>query len=225
MPHDTDSSWGLVFDVDGVIADTEPLAMQATQDVFESFSGARVDEADMLAFMGSTAEAYFTALGKKYAPEAPVQDLIREHTRMLLKALGEAPHLLLPGVRPLFDQAAADPSGRVALATGSGRTRSEATIAACSLSVDAVRAWITGDDIDRPKPHPEIYLRAADALGLAPDRCVAIEDSVAGVRSAIAAGMACVAVTNTFDADALSQANRVVHSLNELTLAELRALI
>lgn len=224
-PQPSADDWGLIFDVDGVIANTEPLAMAATQAVFAAHNGARVEEADMLAFMGSTAQTYFNALSRKYAPDAAVAELIAEHNRILLRELRRARDLIFPGVRSLFVRASSDDRCRLALATGSGRARSEATIAAVTLPLDRVRAWITGDDIVHAKPHPEIYLKAAERLGLPPARCVAIEDSIAGVLSAQAAGMTCVAVTNTFGAEDLNQADLVLPTLEEATPETLRALV
>lgn len=217
--------WGLIFDVDGIIANTEPLAMEATQTVFNDFNGSQIARADMLAYMGSTAHTYFSALCKEYAPEANVEALIAEHNTILLREFERARNLIFPGVRALLERASGDPTCRIGLATGSGRTRSEATLAACDLRIESSLSWITGDDIVHAKPHPEIYLKVADALGLAPKRCVAIEDSVAGVSSARIAGMRCLAVTNTFSPDSLAEADMIVPTLETVTLHTLRSLV
>lgn len=218
-------AWGLVFDIDGVVANTEPLAIQATHTVFHNLNGATIDPADIMEYMGSTAAAYFTALGGKYAPEASLQKLIKDHNRLLLRELRNARDLIFPGVRSLFVRAGSDGSCRLAFATGSGRKRSEATIAACSLPTDTLRAWLTGDDIERPKPDPEIYTKTVTALGIPAGRCVAIEDSIAGVESAKSAGMKCVAVTNTFPAEQLQSADSVVESLEEVNVESLRSML
>ena len=90
---------------------------------------------------------------------------------------------------------------------------------------DLFDAYITGDTIAHKKPHPEIYLAAAAALGLAPSRCVAIEDAVTGVTSAKAAGMKCIGVTNSFPAEELSHADLIIRSVEELDLTKLQGLI
>ncbi len=211
--------------MDGVIADTEPLAIEATIEVFREASSVTVALDDMMQFMGSTARAYFSALAQKYAPDADVDILIEAHDRKLHNRLRQARDLALPGVRSLFIRASSDVSCRIGLATGSGRRRSRATLAACSLPEDAIRAWCTGDDINQPKPDPEIYQMTAKALELNPSQCVAIEDSIAGVASAKSAGLVCVAVTNTFSADALAEADHVVDSLEGLAQDFLRSLV
>ena len=209
--------WGLIFDVDGVIADTEPLAMDATREVFHRLNRADVSREDMLALIGSTATAYFDALCKLYAPGADRARLVLEHNKILLSKLRQSRDLVFPGVRSLFVRALVDDHCRVGIATGSGRARSQATITACSLPIDGLTAWVTGDDIKRPKPDPEIYLATASKLGMPPQRCLAIEDSVAGVRAAKTAGMTCIAVTNTFPEAALLDADAIVSDLTDLT--------
>ena len=86
-------------------------------------------------------------------------------------------------------------------------------------------AWITGDDIRHPKPDPEIYLRAASELGLFPTQCVVIEDSIAGAEAAKAASMRCIAVTNTFPGERLRMADRIVDSLDEISVTMLYDLV
>jgi len=86
---------------------------------------------------------------------------------------------------------------------------------------------VTGDDVSRPKPDPEIYIQAAERLTLAPAKCVAFEDSFVGIESAKRASMKCVAIASTFPAEELrsqTQADLVVKNFEELNLARLRAL-
>src|SRR5207248_11429090 len=86
-------------------------------------------------------------------------------------------------------------------------------------------ALVAGDEVQARKPAPDVYLRAAERLGAAPEECVALEDSAPGIASARAAGMACIAVPNrvTVRHD-LSAANRQVADLAEVTLELLRSL-
>jgi len=84
---------------------------------------------------------------------------------------------------------------------------------------------ITGDEVTRHKPHPEIYLKAAASLGVSPATCVALEDSRVGLESARRAGMKCVAVLSNPDADGLlALADLAVRTLEELTFNRLRSL-
>jgi beta-phosphoglucomutase-like phosphatase (HAD superfamily) len=74
---------------------------------------------------------------------------------------------------------------------------------------------VTGDDVSHSKPHPEIYLTAAQRVGVSPTACIAIEDAPAGVEAAKRAGMRCIAVTNSVAREQLSKADLIVDSLAE----------
>jgi beta-phosphoglucomutase len=86
-------------------------------------------------------------------------------------------------------------------------------------------AVVSGDRLPRGKPAPDIFLLAAEKLRVAPRQCVVIEDAPAGVTAAKAAGMRCLAVTTSHQAPALSAADRIVASLNEVQLADLQELM
>ena len=92
------------------------------------------------------------------------------------------------------------------------------------LHLDWFDAVITGEDVTRKKPDPQIYLVTAEKLGVAPAHCVVFEDAPAGVAAAKAAGMLCVAVTSSVDRDKLSDADLIVDSLAEVSLAKLRGM-
>lgn len=86
-------------------------------------------------------------------------------------------------------------------------------------------AFVSGDRLPRGKPAPDIFLLAAERLGVAPASCVVIEDAPAGVAAARAAGMRCLAVTNSHPAASLADADRIVDSLKHIHLADLEALM
>jgi HAD superfamily hydrolase (TIGR01509 family) len=116
----------------------------------------------------------------------------------------------------------------VAIASGARREEIEAVLSGIGLR-DAFHAVVGAEDAARTKPDPAPYLEAARRLaarapGLAPAECVAFEDSVAGVDSALGAGMKVVGVAHSYPADELSAAHRVVASLAGLDAASLRGL-
>jgi sugar-phosphatase len=85
-------------------------------------------------------------------------------------------------------------------------------------------AYVSGDQVTRKKPDPEVFLLACERLGLPPAKCVVIEDAPNGVAAAHAAGCACIAVTNTAAPAELADADLVVDSLADLNLDTLRGL-
>ena len=118
----------------------------------------------------------------------------------------------LPGARELM----AAWAGRIAIVTSGGRALARARIAGAGL--DEPPVLVSADDVGRGKPDPEGYLRAAALLGVAPGRCLAIEDAPAGVAAARAAGARTVAVVATHEAEDLREAGAdvVIASLEEL---------
>ena len=118
----------------------------------------------------------------------------------------------LPGALELVGMLAA----RMAIAIATSSARRELASIAADLGIDhLLAATVTKEDVDRHKPAPDCYLLAAERAGVEPDGCVVFEDSIAGVAAAKAAGMQCVAVTNSFTAGELAAADLIIASLEE----------
>jgi beta-phosphoglucomutase len=207
----------VIFDFDGVLANTELLHLKAIQDALAS-QGRTLDEHDYRErFLGYGDRDVFVELAREGAWElddATLQALMslkadryRHHL-----AAGEALFVTAaPCVRAL--------AGRFPLAIASGSLRGEIhdILAAAGLR-DPFRFIVGADDVNEGKPAPEPYLKAAALLGVAPEEAIAIEDSRWGLESAKAAGMRTIAVTTTYGASALTMADRVVESLDEVTV-------
>jgi HAD superfamily hydrolase (TIGR01509 family) len=95
---------------------------------------------------------------------------------------------------------------KTAVATSADRVKLEGNLREIGLPADRFDACITGDDIVRKKPDPEIFLKAAAAVGLPAGRCVVVEDAPNGIRAAKAAGAGCIGVTSSFPAERLREA-------------------
>jgi len=201
---------GVVFDLDGVLIDSEPLHLRAFQEVLAGY-GVSLGE-----------DVYFTTylvlpdrdvLGRLLPDPDRLDEALAAKQRRYLE-------LVATGVPAFADGLAllAGTSGwRVGLATGS--LRDEAELALRSLGVrDRFQAIVAIEDCRRGKPDPEPYRLAAAALGLSPDRCVAVEDAPGGVRAAKRAGMRCVAVTHTCARERLAEADAVVDDLGAVDL-------
>ena len=199
----------VVFDLDGLMVDSEPLARQAWRQLLAAH-GHTLDEDTVNAILGLRLMDSARVVKRRYALPLTVDELAAERGRILLKLL---PGNLkpMPGLRTLL--AAIDARGlRRAVATSSPAFY--APVALREIGVDGFAALVTGDEVAAGKPAPDIYLAAAAALDLSPDRCLALEDSPNGVRAAKAAGMRCVAVPNALSAALdLSQADLILPSL------------
>lgn len=218
--------YALIFDVDGVIADTEPLSSRACSAAFYEHHGVAIPEEHHLEFMGATAQRHAEGIAARHRLRIDTPTIVATHQSNFLDELGRSDgSLVFPGVHELISKISEHTEWRLALATGSSRERSGATIASAGLDSAALAAWVTGDDVHNPKPDPEIYLEAASQLGLFPGQCVVIEDSIAGISAAKGARMHCIAVTNTFPGEKLRDADRIVDSLEDVSVTMLYDLV
>jgi HAD superfamily hydrolase (TIGR01509 family) len=217
----------VVFDFDGVLADSEPLHYRALRDCLRP-EGIAVDETEYYA----TYVAYDDRTCIRLALERHGRPHDRERVARIAERKAAIFEELLrripffPGVPELVASLAADLP--VAIASGARREEIEAILQGGGLR-GHFRAIVGADDCDRTKPDPEPYLRAVallarDAPGLAPGECVAFEDTVAGIASARAAGLKVVGVATTHPADKLGAAHRVVPAIAGVTRGQLDAL-
>jgi beta-phosphoglucomutase len=221
-------SYGLIFDVDGVIADTEPVNARVTIRVLREMFGLEgVSPEDFAAGFGRGAEAYVQAGAGVHGLELTEEQTktaaqIRE--QYLIEALREEPLPAFPGVLTLIHAALDRPEFRLSIATSASRELSRAILESAGVPYQRM-AYVSGSDVRKKKPDPEIFLMAARRLDLAPARCVVFEDAPSGVQAANAAGAHCVAVTNTVSAGELAPADLVCDSLERIDLATIRSLI
>jgi HAD superfamily hydrolase (TIGR01509 family) len=204
-----------IFDLDGVLLDSEEV-WDAVREAFVRERGGRYDAEVQRAMMGMSSGEWARYLhdsaGVPDEPEAINAEVVR---RMLAAYRGHLP--LVPGaVEAVRRLAEAFPLG---LASSSNRPLIDTVLELAGLT-ELFRATVSSEEVARGKPAPDVYLETARRLGVAPERCAAIEDSHAGIRSARAAGMRVLAIPNPSyppDDDALAQADLVLASLAELT--------
>ncbi len=188
----------VIFDMDGVLLDSEPFWRLALREELASL-GVQLTEAEAAETMGIRIDQVLEYRMQthgwtgKTVPE--VQESILSGVIARVRAEGAA----LPGVYRTL-QMAREASFRIGLATSSPTRLIEAVLEALNLSA-AFEVTCSAEFERYGKPHPAIYLRAAEALGVAPQACLAIEDSVNGVLAAKAAQMTCLAVPEHFAAD------------------------
>jgi beta-phosphoglucomutase len=213
--------YGLIFDVDGVIADTEAVNAAASIRMFaELFSVPNVKREDFEAGLGRGAEEYVKAAARVHGLELSLEQVAAATTARqenFLKILEENPLPAFDGVLELMNSAIARQDFRVAIATSSTREKSEAVLNSAKIPYEEL-TYITGSEVKHKKPHPELFLTAARRIEIEPKYCVVIEDAPNGVEAAHAAGSKCIAVTNSAPAEKLKDADLIVASLTEVNL-------
>ena len=220
--------YGLIFDVDGVIADTEAVNARASIRVFEDlFAILGVKRQDFEAGLGRGAAEYVKAAARVHGlelTEEQVEKATQLRQEYFLNVLSEEPLPPFPGVLELMEKAMQSRDFRVAIATSGTLEKSRAVLDAARVPYQEM-VYITGSDVKNKKPHPELFLLAAERMGVESANCVVIEDAPNGVQAAKAAGAKCIAVTNSANAANLSQADLVCDSLEQIDLETIVRLI
>jgi HAD superfamily hydrolase (TIGR01509 family) len=207
----------VVFDFDGVLADTERLHLSAFQDVFAARGWTLDEDTYFSRYLGYDDDD----LVATFARERRL-GLDRREIDAVVRAKGERYRERLGGAAALFPGAVAcvrrlGARFPLGIASGSLRAEIEAILVASGLG-GAFRVIIGADDVTDSKPAPDPYLAAVGRLGVAPERALAVEDSLWGLESAREAGLHTVAVSTSFPAAALDGADVVIASLDELTV-------
>jgi HAD superfamily hydrolase (TIGR01509 family) len=202
----------VIFDMDGVLVDSEPLHFAALRQVMADL-GVDYTAAENEALLGWTTPATFAELMRRHNLPGPVERYVERYDAAILPVLSTARPA--EGVVHLV-QALRDGDVPLGVASGSRPNWIAATLRAIDLA-DAFKVVVSGDEVARGKPAPDIYLAAAERLGVSPSGCVAIEDSPNGVAAARAAGMQVVGVRTSYTAHlSLDGAAAVVDSLAHL---------
>jgi len=219
----------IIFDCDGVIADTEPLHFGAFQRVLDEEGILLTREQYYRDYLALDDKNCFSQVHKdRGRPLDPAQlsDLITRKAGYIEPMMRS--HLLIfPGVVQFMRQA----FERYPMAVASGALRHEVDLVLQHAGVrDLFRVVVAAEDVVNGKPHPEPFLKACSLLSatrdevIAAHECLVIEDSIPGVRAAQNAGMRCLAVTNSYPRERLDNADLVVGGLAEVSLADLEGL-
>lgn len=218
----------VIFDFDGVIADTEPLHFEGLRRTLAEI-GITLTETDYFSnYLGfDDRGCILEALrANQRSPTGPlVQELMHKKATAYLASIKD--HLVVfPGVRDFVEEAAA--AYPIAIASGALRSEIELILEQAGIR-KAFRHITSAEDVTKGKPDPQAFLHALAGLNrqsatspVAPDSCLVIEDSLPGIRAAKSAGMKVLAVANTHTVQDLHEAHAINHSLCETCLDDVR---
>lgn len=201
----------VIFDMDGVIVDSEPRHERAFLEVVREIGfenhGLRFSN-----YIGRCDTELWLDFIERNRPPYTLQELLLRKRNRMVDIIGrEKP--LFDGLPGLIQKLSA--SYKLALASGSERAVISAVLAIDGLA-QRFSAVVSSSEVPRGKPAPDIFLRTAELLGCPPEFCVVIEDSKPGIAAAHAAGMRVIAITNTHPASELSHATKVVSNYEEI---------
>jgi HAD superfamily hydrolase (TIGR01509 family) len=205
----------VIFDMDGLMLDTEPLAARAWHDAAAAV-GATFDHDLTLRLTGRNFVDCSALIRTHYPTDYPVDALLGGWHAAYDAIVARAGLARKPGVLELIAwlEARGIP---LAVATSTRRARAEIKLAMTAL-LPHFRALVGGDEVARGKPHPDIYLEAARRIAVPPAHCLVLEDSEPGVRGALAAGMTPIMIPDLLrpSADLLAAAPLVEASLHDV---------
>lgn len=209
---------GIIFDMDGVLTDSEPLICEAAVAMFRE-KGWAVQPNDFQPFVGTGENRYLGGVAEKYGYPLEIPTAKRRTYEIYLEL---APIRLrsFPGAVDLV-RLCRQHGFHTALASSADPIKIHANLNQIGLPAHEWAAVVSGEDVVHKKPAPDLFLAAARKLDLAPQECVVVEDALNGIQAARAAGMRCIAVAHTFAASQLHNANCVRASIAEVTLKDL----
>mgnify|MGYP006273249665 CR=1 FL=1 len=200
----------VIFDMDGVLVDSEVFIRKAAVALYQEM-GHQVQEADFLPFTGTGENRFISGVAEQYGIELDIEPAKRRlyeiYGQLIKGNMGPA-----PGVNAFFAQCRLK-GLKTAVATSADDTKMQQNLGEINLPPATFDACVNGNDIHHKKPHPEIFLKAAGRLGVEPGHCLVVEDAVSGVQAAKAAGCRCLALTTTFAAHDLAEADWVCETL------------
>jgi len=206
----------ILFDLDGLMFDSEPHSLASWEAVLEE-RGVKLDQLTIESILGLRIDATARTLIDKYHLSATAQELADAKTGYQIAHL-DGNVKPMPGLIELLDEL--DRRGLPKAIASSGIRRYVEAVLRVNGLLDRFSVIISGDQVARGKPAPDVFLAAAQVLNVKPQFCLVLEDAPAGVQAAKAAGMMCIGVPDHSVAQLdLSQADRVVASLHEVRAA------
>jgi len=194
----------VIFDMDGVLCDSEPFITRAGVELFAREHGLTVQYDDFKPFTGMGDGRFIEGVAEKYGRTIDVE---RDKQRLYDYYLESIAGVLepLPGAAA-FVQGCVECGLAIAVASAADRRKVEGNLKQIGLEAAAFGAIVTGSDVEKKKPDPEGFLLAARQLGVNPHHCLVLEDAVAGIEAARAMDAWAWGVTTTFSAEDLRAA-------------------
>lgn len=186
---------GVIFDMDGVLLDSEPLHHSAVNELLCADGCKPLSFEDYVPYMGTTDDYTWTDLARRFGLPQPAEAYVERYNGVVLD-LYRSRAEIAPGARELLDELTRRGLG-LAVASSSRRQWVEVCLETLGIR-DLFNIVISGEMVEHSKPNPEIFLLATRSLGLAPDECLAFEDSPNGVAAAVAAGIFTIAVASPY---------------------------
>ena len=195
---------GVIFDMDGVLVDSEQYICQAAIEMFKR-KGLTVQPEDFKPFVGQGENAYIGKVAEEY--NFPIDiDEVKALTYQIYGEITDGKLEPLPGVLEFMDKVR-EKGLRSAVATSADKVKMEINLKNIGIPKESFTATVNGLEVEHKKPAPDIFQVAAQKMGLSAEDCLVVEDAVSGVEAAKRAGARCLALTTSFGAEELDKAD------------------
>lgn len=192
----------VIFDMDGVIVNSEPVIMKAALDALAS-GGIPATRDDFTKFIGAGEEHFIIEPCKRAGREDLTNEIMERMFTNFENSIADME--VFPSAKPLIEELR-ERGAVLALVSSAARRKLLASLNAAGINPDCFDVILSGSDVTEKKPSPMPYLTAAERLKADPGECLVVEDALSGVRSAKSAKMTCAAVTTSFAVSELKQA-------------------
>ena len=192
---------GVLFDMDGVLIDSEPFILEAAIQGLKQF-GVNAHPDDFTPFIGAGETRYLGGPAEKYGVEF-VPEMKTVVYAIYADILKQHPDAVYDGVFDVINYVKS--KFKAAVCSAADLIKVESNLSAIGVTPAFFDALVTGSDVTRQKPFPDIFLKGAELIEIPPQNCVVVEDAINGIKAAKAAGAVSVGVTTSFSADELRE--------------------
>ena len=189
----------ILFDMDGVLIDSEVAMSTAAIDALHEWGISPVRE-DFIPFTGMGERAFIGGVAEKYG--VPYESRMKDLAYHIYGTSRRDLIVVFPNIHEMIVELK-NRGYRVAVASAADLCKVKVNLECIGFTPDDFDAVITGSDVEKKKPDPEIYLKAAAAVGVSTDDCIVVEDAISGIKAGLAAGMVCIGVASTFSKEKL----------------------
>lgn len=209
----------VIFDMDGVLTDSEPLINMAAVRMFAEL-GLKVNPEDFIPFIGTGEDRYIGGVAEKYG--FPI-DIKSAKNRVYEIYLELVPQYLqaFPGAVD-FVKMCKQNGLKISLTSSADIIKIKANLDKIGLPMPYWDVVVSAEDVEKKKPAPDLFLKAIERLKVEPAESVVIEDSLSGVQGALSAGAWCIAVAHTFPAEKLKIAHLVKYKISDIRIEDLQ---
>jgi beta-phosphoglucomutase len=204
---------GVLFDMDGVLADSEQYISKAAIMMFREL-GLTVKPEDFKPFVGTGENRYIGGVAEKYGLKIDIEK-VKSRTYQIYTEIIKGNIKPLPGSID-FVRSCLSRGFKIAVATSTDKIKMEANLWEIGIPSTIFNATVNGLEVEKRKPSPDIYILASRKIGLKPEECLVVEDAVSGIKAAKSAGCRCLALTTSFNRSLLLEADWICNNLADV---------